>query len=237
MAQGKEIAPSRRNALRALSAAAALLAVPVYARATRPQSETPACVLTPAQAEGPFFVDERLERSDIRSDPADDTMRQGTPLALTLRIAALADGRCAPLANAIVDVWHCDAEGRYSDAQGMGMRTKGSKFLRGYQITDANGHVRFTTIYPGAYPGRAVHIHFKVRTQGDRSREFTSQLYFDDALTDRVHAHPPYAGAISRRMRNAGDGLFRNRGRALVLDVVERGEGFAAQYDVGVRLT
>ncbi|HLX27416.1 MAG TPA: intradiol ring-cleavage dioxygenase [Casimicrobiaceae bacterium] len=226
----------RRTALRALAASATLLALHGYARGATSQSGAPACVLTPAQTEGPFFVDERLERSDIRSDPADGTMRQGIPLALTLRIAALADGRCAPLANAIVDVWHCDAEGRYSDAQGMGMHTKGSKFLRGYQITDKGGQVRFTTIYPGAYPGRAVHIHFKVRTQGGRRQEFTSQLYFDDALTDSVHAHRAYAGAISRRMRNAGDGLFRDGGRALALDVVENGEGFAAQYDVGVRV-
>ena len=226
---------SRRTALRALSAAA-LLTMHGYARTAGSQPGAPACVLTPAQTEGPFFVDEHLERSDIRSDPADGTTRQGMSLALTLRIAALADGRCAPLANAIVDVWHCDAQGRYSDAHGMGMHTKGSKFLRGYQITDEAGQVRFTTIYPGAYPGRAVHIHFKVRTQGGRRQEFTSQLYFDDALTDRVHAHPPYAGAISRRMRNADDGLFRDGGRALVLDAVENGEGFAAQYDVGVRV-
>lgn len=231
-----DITSPRRTALLALSASAALLALHGYARGATSQPRAPACVLTPAQTEGPFFVDERLERSDIRSDPADGAIRLGMPLALTLRIAVLADGRCAALASAIVDVWHCDAEGRYSDAQGMGMHTKGSKFLRGYQITDEGGHVHFTTIYPGAYPGRAVHIHFKVRTQGDRRQQFTSQLYFDDALTDRVHAHPPYADAISRRMRNADDGLFRDDGRALVLDVVENGEGFAAQYDVGVRV-
>jgi protocatechuate 3,4-dioxygenase beta subunit len=236
MTQEKDIASSRRTALRALAAGAALLTLPRHARGATAQSGAAKCVLTPAQTEGPFFVDEHLERSDIRSDPVDGTIRQGTPLVLTLSIAALADGGCAPIANAIVDVWHCDAQGRYSDAQGMGMHTKGSKFLRGYQVTDADGQVRFTTIYPGAYPGRAVHIHFKVRTRGDRSREFTSQFYFDDALTDRVHAHLPYAGAISRRMRNTDDGLFRDGGRALVLDVAESGEGFAAQYDVGVRM-
>lgn len=227
---------ARRSALRTLAAGAALLTLRGYARGAAPQSEASKCASTPAQTEGPFFVDERLERSDIRSDPMDGTIRPGTPLTLALRIVASADGPCAPLANVIVDVWHCDALGRYSDAQGMGMRTKGSKFLRGYQVTDALGQVRFTTIYPGAYPGRAVHVHFKVRTQGDRPRAFTSQLYFDDVLTDRVHAHPPYAGAISRRMRNADDALFRDGGRALVLDVVANGEGFAAQYDVGVRV-
>jgi protocatechuate 3,4-dioxygenase beta subunit len=126
-------------------------------------------------------------------------------------------------------VWHCDARGVYSDTAG----ARGTKFLRGYQRTDDAGNVRFTTIYPGAYPGRAVHIHFKVRT---RDGDFTSQLYFDDALTDRVHAQASYGGARERRTRNASDFLYRRGGDALTLDVERRGDGYAAAYDVGVRL-
>lgn len=198
--------------------------------ATRP----PACVLTPQQTEGPYFVDERLERSDIRSDPADGSVRQGVPLALVLRIFELAGGRCTPVPGAIVDVWHCDAAGRYSDTDDGDARTKGAKFLRGYQATDANGRVRFTTIYPGAYRGRAVHIHFKVRAAGGHG-QFTSQLYFDDALTERVHAQTPYSGAVRRRTRNDEDGLFRANGRALVLDAVRDAQGYAGIYDVGLR--
>jgi protocatechuate 3,4-dioxygenase beta subunit len=223
--------------LAAAGGAAALLASGTSrAQPVRADAPAPACVLTPAQTEGPYFVDERLQRSDIRVDPADGSTRPGALLALTLRVAAIGDSGCVPLAGAIVDIWHCDAKGVYSDANDMSFATRGSKFLRGYQVTDADGRVRFATIYPGAYPGRAVHIHFKVRAN-ERSapREFTSQLYFDDALTDRVHARDPYAGAGERRTRNARDGLYRQGGQALQLALVETLEGYAATYEIGLR--
>ena len=219
----------RRAAVRAVAAAGAALAgttLGVSARA----DETPRCVLTPAQTEGPYFVDERLQRSDIRGDPADGAAKPGALLALTLRVFALDGAACASLAGAIVDLWHCDAAGVYSDVDDTRLATRGAKFLRGYQVTDTSGRVRFTTIYPGAYPGRAVHIHFKVRTG---RTEFTSQLYFDDALTDRVHAQPPYRGG--QRTRNAQDGLYRTGGSLLMLDVVPAAQGYAAAYDVGIR--
>lgn len=192
----------------------------------------PACVLTPAQTEGPYFVDERLERVDIRSDPIDGSVRTGVPLALDLHVSALAGGRCTPLPDALVDVWHCDARGVYSDTE----EARGTKFLRGFQRTDEHGVVRFVTIYPGAYPGRAVHVHFKIRAPGGaRDFEFTSQLYFDDALTDRVHAHPAYAQSRAPRTRNTSDGIYRRGGRELTLDVVRDGDGYAASYEVGVQ--
>lgn len=199
-------------------------------------SSRPACVLTPAQTEGPYFVDERLDRSDVRSDPANGSIKPGALLTLDLTVSRVDGARCEPVRGAIVDIWHCDASGVYSDADDRSFSTRGAKFLRGYQATDANGRVRFTTIYPGAYPGRAVHIHFKVRTSATgRNAEFTSQLYFDDALTDRVHAAQPYAGSPERRTRNANDGLYRRAGRDLQLDVTPAGSGYAAAYDVGIR--
>jgi protocatechuate 3,4-dioxygenase beta subunit len=81
-----------------------------------------------------------------------------------------------------VDVWQCDAGGVYSDDANTG--EPGGRFLRGYQIADANGVVQFTTIYPGWYPGRTVHIHYRVRAAG--GVDFASQVYFDDAITDEV---------------------------------------------------
>ena len=87
---------------------------------------------------------------------------------------------------------------------------------------------RFTTIYPGAYPGRAVHVHFKVRTQA--GAEFTSQVYFDDAVTDRVAAQAPYTGRGQRRLRNEDDGLFRSGGTQLLLPVSERDGGYAGTF-------
>ena len=226
----------RRAAVHKLAGAAVLVAGRPLAQGDAFARRAPACVLTPQQTEGPYFVNERLERADIRSDPSDGTLRSGLPLALSMRIATLSRGRCEPATGAIVDVWHCDAAGVYSDVDDANLRTKGSAFLRGYQVTDAHGQVRFATIYPGAYRGRAGHIHFKVRTNsGARAAEFTSQLYFDDGLTDRVHERPPYGGPGSRRTRNGDDALFRAGGPSLILDARRDGDGYAAAYDVGLR--
>ena len=121
----------------------------------------PACVVRPQQTEGPFFIDEKLNRSDIRSDPGRNDARPGAVLQLAFAVSRLSGGACAPLSGAQVDVWHSDALGAYSDGA--------QKFLRGYQVTDDTGAARFVTIYPGAYQGRAVHIHFKIRLR-PRSR-------------------------------------------------------------------
>jgi protocatechuate 3,4-dioxygenase beta subunit len=138
-----------------------------------------------------------------------------------------------------VHLWQCDANGRYSDVGGWSESTAGQKFLRGFQTTDAAGTATFTTIYPGWYEGRAVHVHFKIRTpaSGARSKEFTSQLYFDDALSDRVLANAAYPpGATQRRMRNDRDGLFRTNGKPLLLDVREERDGLAATFEIGLEL-
>jgi protocatechuate 3,4-dioxygenase beta subunit len=225
---------TRREAL-ALLGAGGLAAL----GAGRPASAAApgACVVRPALTEGPYFVDVRLDRSDIRSDPADGTLPPGAPLHLTLRVSRTAAGTCAPLPGAMVDVWHCDAAGVYSDVADRGGSTVGRKFLRGHQTTGADGRVAFTTIYPGAYPGRAVHVHFKVRTEAGRGRahEFTSQLFFDDALTDQVHARPPYAAA-ARRMRNERDGIYRGTGGQLTLAAAPSGGGYAAAFDLALEV-
>ena len=231
-AQGPKARLSRRKALAMLGAAMFAGRASAQAPARRP-----ACVVTPEQTEGPYFSDLMLNRSDIRSDPADGTVKSGIPLVLTLRVHAVDGERCVPLSGAIVDVWHCDATGVYSDTVDAAFDTRGKKFLRGYQVTDAGGTVRFTTIYPGWYPGRAVHVHFKVRTKARTGRdlEFTSQLYFPDALNERVHAAAPYARPGKHGQRNESDGLFRRGGRLLMLDVSGTpGGGYAGSFDIGI---
>lgn len=197
----------------------------------------PSCVVRPEQTGGPYFVDERLNRSDIRSDPTDGRVRPGTPLTLTLLVSRLNAGDCQSLAGAQVDIWHCDALGVYSDVQDPDFTTLGQKFLRGYQITDAHGEARFITVYPGWYPGRTVHIHFKIRTAplAQRSFEFTSQLFFDDALTDRVHAAPPYAAKGPRTARNQQDWIFRRGGDRLMLDTTTTADGYATSFAIGLQ--
>jgi protocatechuate 3,4-dioxygenase beta subunit len=235
----EEIVPdnvlSRREALALIGASgAALLTLALPARAAAP----PSCVVRPQQTEGPFFVEEELDRSDIRSDPRTGAVKPGVPLRLTFNISRMSDASCVPLAGAKVDLWHCDATGRYSDARSRGASSAGEKFLRGYQRTGAAGTAQFLTIYPGWYGGRTVHVHFKVRTAASSAPayEFTSQLYFDDALTDRVYAFEPYAEGRRRSMRNADDFLFRDGGSQLLIVPVQDAQGYAATFDIGLQI-
>ena len=195
------------------------------------------CVARPQQMEGPFFVETGLNRPDIRSDPATGAVSPGLPLQVTFRVTRLAAGGCTPLPAAHVELWQCDAAGVYSGVRDGDGKAAGQKFLRGYQVTDGSGAASFTTIYPGWYPGRAVHLHFTIRTARapGRSDEFTSQLYFDDALTDKVHALPPYAARGSRRVRNAADGLYRSGGAQLLLAVGARERLLAATFDISLQ--
>ena len=232
---------TRREALVLLGAGGAALLTGgsrrTYAAEMKPDA-MPACIVKPEQTEGPYFMEAKLNRSDIRSDPLDGQRREGLPLALALRVSTVAAGSCSPIVGAVVDLWQCDAAGAYSDVRDARFNTVGKRFLRGYQLTDGDGRARFTTIYPGWYPGRAVHVHFKVRVKGEaKNHEFVSQLYFDDALTERVHAQAPYSSHPGRRTRNAEDGLYRNGGRELTLAVTESKDGYAASFDVGMKLT
>lgn len=200
----------------------------------------PTCVVRPEQMEGPYFVDRVLHRSDIRTDPGDGAARPGAPLRLFFNVSRVDRDTCEPLADALVDVWQCDAVGVYSafrDMNGL-FDTREQRFLRGYQVTDAEGRAEFMTIYPGWYPGRAVHIHFKIRTDpsSDRGHEFTSQLYFDDELNERMHTREPYASHGPPPAKNADDDIFRRGGDELMLDLVEEEEGYTGTFAIGLRI-
>lgn len=227
---------SRREALTLLSAGGAGWMVAGMA-SVHAQSARPLCAVRPEQTEGPYFVDKQLNRSDIRTDPTSGRVSAGTPLALTLQVSRLERSGCRPLAGATVDVWHCDSQGVYSGVQDLRFNTRGEKFLRGYQLTDAQGRARFVTIYPGGYRGRTVHIHFKVRTAGRDSREFTSQLYFDDALTARIHSQAPYTDNPLRVTRNDEDRIFRSNGAQLMLDTASNEAGYAASFPLALDLS
>jgi protocatechuate 3,4-dioxygenase beta subunit len=198
------------------------------------------CVVRPELTIGPYFVDEQLERSDIRPDSSDNSVKEGVPLTLNINVTSVSDNSCTPIEGAQVDIWHCDAQGQYSGVSAQGSDTTGHDFLRGYQHTDPNGAVHFQTIYPGWYSGRAVHIHFTIRTQGAGGEEyqFTSQFFFDDTLTDEVHALEPYASHGQRDMRNSNDNIFSSGGDQLLLNLQgDTTNGFTGSMSIGLDLT
>ena len=171
------------------------------------------CTRTAEQTEGPFYFDVDSIRSDIRED------REGAELRLGVRVREA--GECRPLANAVVDVWHCDAAGSYSEV--------GETYLRGAQVTGADGTVEFITVYPGGYVGRTVHIHAKVHL--DRQTVLTTQFYFDDAVTEEVFESEAYASGTGRQTSNASDGLYS---RDLELTLSREGAAYRGLITVDV---
>lgn len=211
-----------------------------YSSSPAAAAAIPPCTVRPEQTEGPYFVDHKLNRTDIRVDPADGSVTPGVSLQLSFHVSRVAGGSCSPLHGAIVDIWQCDARGMYSGVRDLYGRfdTTGKVFLRGFQITGKNGMVDFLTIYPGWYGGRAVHIHFKIRSNPSSARghEFTSQLYFDEAVTDQVFDQFPYNSKTGGRTKNAQDFGFRRGGKRLMPTISKDAQGYAAAFDIGLRI-
>ena len=215
----------------------------VIATPTATTTVVPACVVRPALTEGPFFLDDKaLNRSDIRANTADaaslpGVVSAGVQFDLTFKVSHVSGGACGAYQGVYVDVWHADAYGQYSGESSMGINTPGQNFLRGYQVTDANGLATFRTIYPGWYVSRAVHIHFKVRTSlnSNTSGVFTSQLFFNDAFTTQVYAaNAPYNTRSTRSTLNSGDNIYSGGGAQMLLSVAQTASGYGATFEIGV---
>lgn len=218
----------RRTVLRGLG----VLGVAAWAgvRPGRVARAAPACVLTPQQTAGPFYFDPAMVRRDITE------ARPGS--ALTLRLQVVDAGSCAPIPNAVVDVWHTDASGLYSGYANQGenqVDTRGKTFMRGLQVTDGDGVAEFATVYPGWYAGRATHIHFKVHV--DDQTYVTSQLYFPESVTAQVYATGVYAARGQNPTTNASDGVLRDgQLEQLQLDVSVDGDGYLGALALGIDL-
>jgi protocatechuate 3,4-dioxygenase beta subunit len=215
---------------------------------------TKSCTLTPSlieiegspqQTEGPYFVDEGLERSDIRSDTSSGKIEEGTTLILQINAYDVnKTGDCVPLEDAKVDIWHANSQGLYSDIFQIG--TLGKKYLRGHQMTDENGSVSFTTIYPGWYEGRAIHIHIKIRTfEGEEKRfDWTSQFYLPDMISSEVHMQSPYSNHGQPQVENMDDGIYTGpstdglfqseTGKHLMLNLTKTEQGYLGSFSVVV---
>jgi protocatechuate 3,4-dioxygenase beta subunit len=267
---------TRRKFIR--SSAAAATALPLATKSMRLRAATappPSCVFNPEQEEGPYYVDRELLRSDITEG------KVGVPLRV--RITVVNAKTCAPIPNAALDIWHCDAGGVYSGYTkvslggpsgpggpggpppngaggdmpagpppnggpgGPGFGGPGGPggmppkphttdelvFLRGVQITDAQGTAEFKTIYPGHYPGRVNHIHMKVHVGGGATKPssadsahagvevyagghvaHTGQLFFPEDVSRFVEATHPYSSVKVRRTTLEQDMVFNGQGGA-----------------------
>jgi protocatechuate 3,4-dioxygenase beta subunit len=186
---------------------------------------TTTCQLLAEQEEGPYRRGDQPPRRDITE------ARPGRPLGLGLRLRTL-NGDA--IADADVEIWHCDAGGRYSGyppstpgvdvgaAPQRGTYLPNETFLRGRQTSDDSGTVEFRTIYPGWYSGRTVHVHLMVHTP---TRSYISQLYFPEAVTAEVFSHAPYRERGLPDTTQADDGIFPTGGQPAVLEIRALGGG------------
>lgn len=220
----------RRTVLQAISLAP--LAIMPSGHAARADEagwiSTDICVLQKEVTEGPFYVDPKLLRTDITEG------QTGLPMQLRLQVVT-AD--CAPVVGARVDVWHCNAQGVYSGVQNLGgaADTTGQTFLRGTQMTDAQGVVAFQTIFPGWYSGRTAHVHYKVLLEDNTV--LTSQIFFDEAVNRLIYAdHAAYARPSQRDMLNVRDGIAADAGAGAYARVkmTEPDGGMQAALVVGI---
>ena len=190
-------------------------------------AKLPQCRLTTATVEGPYFIDQRIIRSDIRE------RQRGLPLELELRVAN-ANASCRPIGGAVVSVWHCNAQGEYSgypfkdpdkypDLDTVNelrhvTHRDNERWLRGAQVADKDGKVTFKTIVPGWYTPRAAHIHVRVHL-ADKTM-MTTQLYFPQALQNTIQStHKDY--------RDRGVSIYTNEN-----DVVREQSGITGQEDI-----
>lgn len=200
------------------------------------------CTQMPTEVEGPYpypsgEINNPLQRVDVTGG------QQGVPLSLAFTVVNVNNG-CAVLANARVDIWHCNKDGYYS---GYGSQTGGvlgtqsyvgETWLRGYQLTDAEGIASFTTIYPGWYQGRATHIHLEVFVNNVLKK--TGQITFSETISDAVHTSSLYAAHGINTTRNTDDGIFGNSATDLANETVALTgsitQGFTGSYAIGIAL-
>ncbi len=212
----------RRALLLRLAAAPAAMSMGLRAQAQEAGLITgTVCLVQPETTAGPFYVDPGLVRSDITE------ARKGVPMRLRLQVVS---ANCRPVSGARVDVWHCDAAGAYSGVQG----AVGETFLRGTQVSGADGVVAFRTIYPGWYPGRTPHVHYMVFL--DDQTVLTSQLFFPDSASATVYDNArAYSGRGRQDRSNAADGIARRAGTAAVAAVSGSTSALEAALVVGIR--
>ncbi|KQM66297.1 MULTISPECIES: dioxygenase family protein [unclassified Sphingomonas] len=223
--------------------------------ATATTTPTGACLVDPTETAGPYPADgtntssgstsnvltaSGVVRSDIRSSflNGSTTTASGVALKLTLTVVNV-NAACAPLAGYLVYLWHCDAQGRYSLYD-----MSSESWLRGALVTDANGQVTFTTIFPGCYAGRFPHMHFEVFSSaavatGGRYASLTSQLAMPTAACSAIYSGSAlYSSSVANysRVSTASDNVFGDNTTAQIAQQTPTLTGSAAEGYVGTAI-
>ena len=200
------------------------------------------CSLTAEVTEGPYSLTGALVREDVRED------KEGVEVQYTFTVVDEAND-CAPLADALVEIWHCDALGEYSGFVGKNGHTEtdDGTFLRGGQMTDSDGQVSLISIWPGHYVSRAVHVHMRVHTDVTLTDDsytggsiiHTGQLFFDADINTEVQASSPYSDNTTKETALADDTIYDDGGAASgLLTLTALGDsvsdGYKATLTVGV---
>ncbi|MET9082222.1 intradiol ring-cleavage dioxygenase [Streptomyces sp. NPDC004237] len=238
----------RRTVLVATGTTAAALAVgaavsteaPAAAAAPdlQPAAAAAVCTLTEEMTEGPYYLDGALVRADVTEGKA------GIALKLALTVV---NSACTVIPNALVEIWHCDALGEYSGYVGNNGHNEADDgtFLRGGVLTNSSGVANITTIYPGWYRGRCVHIHVKVHTGVTLTSDgsftggstlHTGQLFINETITTAVAAVSPYSTNTVTRTTLSQDGIYDDGGASSGLMTVtgSTSAGYTGTLTLGV---
>lgn len=196
-------------------------------------STSGSCTTSPSETAGPFPTKNpsSLEMVDIRSD------RTGVPMTVKIAVQNK-NNSCAVLGNAIVDIWHCDKDGYYSEYGGSGMQAANFTayhFLRGRQVTNSDGLVGFTTIFPGWYSGRAPHIHVHVYDSSGKSLLVT-QVAFPTEVCNTVYTTATsYYTKGKQDTSNTSDNIFADSLAAELATVTGNvTDGYALTHTIAV---
>ena len=227
--------------------------------ATTTTTASGSCVLNASETNGPYPADgtntlngmavnalttSGVVRGDIRSSFGGSTgVAAGVPMTLTLNVVN-ANNNCAALANYAVYLWHCDRAGLYSLYSA---GAQGENYLRGVQVTNANGQATFTTIFPGCYAGRYPHIHFEVYTSlglatlGSNARLISQLALPRDACATVYGSATGYSSSVNNLagVTITSDNVFGDNGAAQMAQMTAAvsgsvAAGYASTITVGV---
>jgi protocatechuate 3,4-dioxygenase beta subunit len=165
------------------------------------------CTVTDTETDGSYPLYNSRGSSINRVDITDG--KEGLPLNMTITVKDI-NNDCSPIENARVDIWHCDKDGYYSgytNSGYLGTQNNAAKvFCRGLQYADANGEVKFTSIYPGWYQGRVTHIHVQVYV--NNALKLTSQIAFPEEINTEVYNTSLYSAHGQNPTKNTTDNII-----------------------------